>query len=74
MILEQPPGQGHLVSGLDESSAEVLPAQLLTLVQDIEGRCEKLRPQLLSGRQMLHLTAITELSLLDLPLLLLTFI
>lgn len=56
MILEESPGQSHLIRCLYECCTEIPPALLFTPVEDVEGRGEELGTQFLIGCQMLHLT------------------
>jgi len=48
VVLEQPPSQGHLVSGLDDGCAEVTQALVFVSVSHVERTGQELLPQLLS--------------------------
>jgi hypothetical protein len=52
MILEESPGKGHLIGGLNEGGTEVPQALILIFVHDIEWGSQKLLPQVLSRCQV----------------------
>lgn len=56
MVLKKSACQTHLVRSLDEGGTEVLHAVLFIFVELVEGRSQKLLPQLLSRCQVLHFT------------------